>query len=47
MKKREKRNNEVIELPNQESIRIFGEKENYNYLGILEANKRKWKKRIP
>ena len=33
-----KRNNEGTELPNQESIRILGEKENYKYLGILEAD---------
>ena len=25
------------ELPNQENIRILGEKENYKFLGILEA----------
>ena len=29
---------EGIELPNQERIRILGEKENYNYLGILEED---------
>ena len=29
---------EGIELPNQERIRTFGEKENYKYLGILEAD---------
>ena len=29
---------EEIELPNQERIRTFGEKETYNYLGILEAD---------
>ena len=28
---------EGIELLNKESIRTFGEKENYKYLGILEA----------
>ena len=28
---------EGIELPNQEKIRILGEKETYKYLGILEA----------
>ena len=27
-----------IELPNQEKIRIVGEKETCKYLGILEAN---------
>ena len=25
-------------MPNQESIRNVGEKENYKYLGILQAN---------
>ena len=53
--KREKRETvEGIELPYQESIRAVGEKENYKYLGILEAdtitNKlrgRKNKKREP
>ena len=29
---------EGMELPNQEKIRTFGEKEIYEYLGILEAN---------
>ena len=29
---------EGIELPNQERIRMLGEKENYNYLGIFEAD---------
>ncbi len=29
---------EEIELPNQERIRTLGEKENYKYLGILEAD---------
>ena len=28
---------EGIELPNQERIRMLGEKENYKYLGILEG----------
>ena len=27
-----------IEVPNQEKIRTFGEKETYKYLGILEAD---------
>ena len=27
-----------IELPNQEKIRMLGEKETYKYLGILEAD---------
>ena len=30
---------EGMELPNQEKNRMFGEKENYIYLGILEADK--------
>ena len=29
---------EEIELPNLDKIRRFGEKENYKYLGILEAD---------
>ena len=29
---------EGIEVPNQERIRTLGEKENYKYLGILEAD---------
>ena len=29
---------EIIELPNQERIKTFGEKENYKYLGILEVD---------
>ena len=29
---------EAIELPNQERIRMLGEKENYMYLGILKAD---------
>ena len=29
---------DVIELPNQEKIRILGEKENHKYLKILEAD---------
>ena len=29
---------EGLELANQECIRKFGEKENYKYLGILEAD---------
>ena len=29
---------EGIELPNQERIRMIGEKETYKYLGILEVN---------
>ena len=29
---------EVMKLPNQEKIRMFGEKKMYRYLGILDAN---------
>ena len=29
---------EGIELQKQKSVRMFGEKENYKYLGILEVN---------
>ena len=29
---------EDIELPNQQSIAMLGEKENHKYLGILEAD---------
>ena len=29
---------EAIKLPNQEKIRMLGEKETYKYLGILEAD---------
>ena len=32
-----KRNSGGIELPNQECIRTFGEKESYKYLWIMEA----------
>ena len=39
IKKSEKRETtEGTELPNQEKIRMLGEKENYKYLGILEAD---------
>ena len=38
MKTRKRQITERIELPNQERIRMLGEKENYKYLGILEAN---------
>ena len=37
---------EGLELPNQEKIRTPGEKETYKYLGILEADKRRWKKKL-
>ena len=29
---------EGVELPNQKIIRTLGEKDNYKYLGILEAD---------
>ena len=38
MRSGKRRMTEGIELPNQEKIRTLGEKENYKYLGILEAN---------
>ena len=36
---------EGMELLNQEGIRTLGEKENYKYLGILEADTIKRKKK--
>ena len=38
MKKGERKTMEGIELPNQERIRALVSKENYKYLGILEAD---------
>ena len=38
MKKEKRKTIEGIELSNQESIRILGEKENYKYQRILEAD---------
>ena len=38
MKIGKRRKTEGIELPNQEKIRILGEKEAYRYLRILEAD---------
>ena len=38
MKKRKRGTTEWIKLPNQERIRSFGEKENYKFLGVLEAD---------
>ena len=38
MKKRKRETTEGIELPNQEIIRTLGEKENYEYLRILEKD---------
>ena len=37
---------EVIELPKRENIRIVGEKETYEYLGILEVDTIKKVKKI-
>ena len=47
MKSRKRETTKRIELPNQESIRMFGEKENYKYLEILEVDiiKQRWKKK--
>ena len=38
---------EEIEMPNQESIRMLGEKLNYKYMGILEVDtiKQRWKEK--
>ena len=38
MKNSERHLTNGMELPNQEKIRTFGEKETYKYLGILEAD---------
>ena len=38
MKSRKRKIMEGIELPNQERIRTLRERENYKYLGILEAD---------
>ena len=38
MKSGKRQITEGIELPNQEKIRMLGEKENYKYLGILEVD---------
>ena len=38
MKSEKRHMTEKIELPNQEKIRTFGEKETHKYLGILEAD---------
>ena len=53
MKSGKRHRTERMELPNQEKIRILGEKETYKYLEILEADiikqvetKEKIKKRI-
>ena len=44
MKSGKRQTTEGIELPNQESIRMLGEKENYKYLGILEVDTLKQEK---
>ena len=53
MKNGKRETTEGLELPNQESIRIFVEKENFKYLGTLEVDnikqaemKEKNKKRV-
>ena len=46
MKSGNRKTTEGIELPNQESIRMLGKKENYEFLGILEADTIKEKKKI-
>ena len=38
MKSGKRQMSEGTELPNQETIRTFGEKETYKYLGILGAD---------
>ena len=38
MRSRKQHMTEGIELPNQEKIKTFREKETYKYLGILEAD---------
>ena len=38
MRSRKRQMTEGIERPNQEKIRTLGEKETYEYLGILEAD---------
>ena len=37
-KKQQRETTERVELPNQESLKTLGEKENCKYLGILEAD---------
>ena len=53
MKSRKRKKTEGMELPNQEKISSLGEKENYKYLEILEADtfkhakmKEKWTRDI-
>ena len=45
--KREKKKTEGIDLPNKKRIRMLGKKENYKYLGILQADtiKQRWRKK--
>ena len=38
MKSKKREITEIIEMPNQESIRTLEEKENYKYLTIVEAD---------
>ena len=38
MKSEKRQTAERIDLPNQEIMRTLEEKENFNYLGIFEAN---------
>ena len=38
MKRGKRETTERIELANQESIKILGEKENYKYFGILKVD---------
>ena len=38
MKSGKRHTTDGMELPNQDKIRMLGEKETYKYLGILEAN---------
>ena len=47
MKKEKREIIKGIQLANQESMKTFGEKENFSQLGILEADvlKQRWKKR--
>ena len=47
MKREKKETTEGIKLPNQESIKMLGEKENYKNLEILEVDtiKQRWKKK--
>ena len=46
MKSGKQHTTEGVELPNHVVIRTLGEKETYKYLGILETDSRRWKKKI-